>query len=76
MFGPGLDGNRPRCAPFWDDFFACVVRVGRNDQWVQCQNFREDYLECLHHKKLYTRVQKFGTINLIQRTCTIIMVYC
>ena len=52
MFGPGLDGNRPRCAPFWDDFFACVVRVGRNDQWVQCQNFREDYLECLHHKKL------------------------
>ena len=50
--GPGLSGNRPRCAPFWDDFLACVVRVGPNDQWVQCQNYREDYLECLHHKKL------------------------
>ena len=50
--GPGLAGNRPRCAPFWDDFLACVLRVGPNDQWVQCQNYREDYLECLHHKKL------------------------
>lgn len=56
--GPGLSGNRPRCAPFWDDFLACVVKVGPNDQWVQCQNYREDYLECLHHKKLYTRIQK------------------
>ena len=56
--GPGLSGNRPRCAPFWDDFLACVVRVGRNDQWVQCQNYREDYLECLHHKKLVSLLSR------------------
>ncbi|CAH3110436.1 unnamed protein product [Pocillopora meandrina] len=58
MFGPGLDGNRPRCAPFWDDFFACVVKNGRNEQWALCKEQREDFMECLHHKKLYTRVQK------------------
>lgn len=52
MFGPGLDGNRPRCAPFWDDFFACVVKNGRNEQWALCKEYREDFMECLHHKKL------------------------
>ena len=52
MFGPGLDGNRPRCAPFWDDFFACVVKNGRNEQWALCKEQREDFMECLHHKKL------------------------
>ena len=48
----GIDGNRSRCSHFWDDFLSCVYRVGRNHQWTQCANYREDYFECLHHKKL------------------------
>lgn len=48
----GVDGNRSRCSAFWDDLMACVQQVGRNDQWKKCQNEREDYFECLHHKKL------------------------
>lgn len=54
----GIDGNRSRCSHFWDDFLSCVHRVGRNDHWVPCKNYREDYFECLHHKKLYTRIGK------------------
>ena len=48
----GVDGNRSRCSAFWDDLMSCVEQVGRNDQWKKCQNEREDYFECLHHKKL------------------------
>ena len=48
----GVDGNRSRCSAFWDDLMGCVEQVGRNDQWKKCQNEREDYFECLHHKKL------------------------
>ena len=67
--GPGLSGNRPRCAPFWDDFLACVVKVGPNDQWVQCQNYREDYLECLHHKKLVSLLS--SSIDLCKLPCVV-----
>ena len=48
----GVDGNRSRCSAFWDDLMRCVELNGRNDQWIKCQNHREDYFECLHHKKL------------------------
>ena len=48
----GVDGNRSRCSAFWDHLMSCVEQAGRNDQWQKCQNEREDYFECLHHKKL------------------------
>ena len=48
----GVDGNRSRCSAFWDDLMSCVEQAGRNDQWQKCQNEREGYFECLHHKKL------------------------
>ena len=48
----GIDGNRSRCSHFWDDLMNCVYQVGRNHQWTKCKNYREDYFECLHHKKL------------------------
>ncbi|KAK2553656.1 hypothetical protein P5673_024879 [Acropora cervicornis] len=64
----GIDGNRSRCSHFWDDFLSCVHRVGRNDHWVPCKNYREDYFECLHHKKLVFAPSAPTRLSLLQVT--------
>ena len=48
----GVSGGRARCSPFWEDLMACAQHSGRREQWEKCRNEREDYIECLHHKKL------------------------
>ena len=66
----GIDGNRSRCAPFWDEFLSCVNRVGRRDHWEQCRNYREDYMECLHHKKLVRKIlAKFPHSPILHYAC-------
>ncbi|KXJ27884.1 NADH dehydrogenase [ubiquinone] iron-sulfur protein 5 [Exaiptasia diaphana] len=54
----GVQGGRSRCSPFWEELMACAQRVGRRDQWNACRVHRDDYIECLHHKKLYTRIER------------------
>ena len=46
--GFGVKGARGRCHAFWIDFSACMSEA---DTPASCAALREDYLECLHHRK-------------------------
>jgi hypothetical protein len=46
--GFGVKGTRGRCHPFWMDFSKCMSDA---DTPSACAALREDYLECLHHRK-------------------------
>jgi hypothetical protein len=37
-----------RCYPIWMDFSECM---GKAEDPKQCRDYRDDYLECLHHRK-------------------------
>ncbi|ABO98876.1 predicted protein [Ostreococcus lucimarinus CCE9901] len=50
--GFGARGSEGRCAPVWREFTKCVNEA---DDRSACFKFREDYVECLHHKKEYRR---------------------
>ncbi|EDO42088.1 predicted protein [Nematostella vectensis] len=54
----GVHGGRSRCSPFWEQLMDCAQQAGRRSQWEKCQHPREDYIECLHHRKLYTRIER------------------
>lgn len=47
--GLGLKGNVGRCYFFFEDFASCMKTS--EDPIKQCLILRNDYLECLHHKK-------------------------
>lgn len=49
--GYGAKGGRGRCYTLWQDFISCTTKHGTYGIGV-CQNERDDYMECLHHKKL------------------------
>eukprot|EP00192_Tetraselmis_astigmatica_P023475 CAMPEP_0117668854 /NCGR_PEP_ID=MMETSP0804-20121206/11789_1 /TAXON_ID=1074897 /ORGANISM="Tetraselmis astigmatica, Strain CCMP880" /LENGTH=74 /DNA_ID=CAMNT_0005476809 /DNA_START=116 /DNA_END=340 /DNA_ORIENTATION=+ len=51
--GFGLHGNTGRCYPFWMDFSACMEET---DNPLKCNLLKEDYLECLHHRKEFARM--------------------
>ena len=53
--GFGARGRTGRCYPFWQDFVACMSTA---DSPKECYALREDYSECLHHKKEYTRMNR------------------
>lgn len=40
--------RRSRCYPIWMDFSECMSKT---DDPKKCADFRDDYLECLHHRK-------------------------
>lgn len=46
--GFGTTGQVGRCYPLWMDFSKCLADA---DSRSACAAFREDYLECLHHRK-------------------------
>eukprot|EP00873_Tetraselmis_striata_P034514 jgi/Tetstr1/454778/TSEL_041661.t1 len=46
--GFGLHGQTGRCYPFWMDFSKCMEET---DNPAACRMLREDYMECLHHRK-------------------------
>jgi NADH dehydrogenase (ubiquinone) Fe-S protein 5 len=50
--GVGVFTPKGRCNPFWMEFLKC--KNTHPDPKVQCQDYIEDYLECLHHKKEVT----------------------
>jgi len=47
--GLGLKGNVGRCYYFFEDFASCMKTS--DEPIKQCLAMRNDYLECLHHKK-------------------------
>ena len=51
--GFGARGGVGRCYPFWTDFTTCMSRA---ETPSVCKEKREDYIECLHHKKEFTRL--------------------
>ncbi|KAI8111424.1 hypothetical protein M9435_003925 [Picochlorum sp. BPE23] len=51
--GFGIGGKPGRCYPIWMDFSACMSEA---DDPKQCKDFRDDYLECLHHRKEFARL--------------------
>ena len=46
--GFGVKGNKGRCYDFWMGFSKCMSDA---DHPAACAALREDYLECLHHRK-------------------------
>uniref|UniRef100_A0A1X7V8E7 NADH dehydrogenase [ubiquinone] iron-sulfur protein 5 n=1 Tax=Amphimedon queenslandica TaxID=400682 RepID=A0A1X7V8E7_AMPQE len=59
--GRGLNGGRGRCYSFWDDYMKCMKAIGGGGKKLppmdSCQLEKEDYLECLHHRKIAMRMQ-------------------
>ena len=53
----GVFGGRGRCHQFWTDFSECMSHA---DEPKACTLQREDYFECLHHRK------EFARLNAIQ----------
>ena len=53
--GFGARGRTGRCYPFWQDFVNCMANA---DSPKECYTLREDYSECLHYKKAYTRMNR------------------
>mmetsp|Transcript_23814 Transcript_23814/g.75936 ORF Transcript_23814/g.75936 Transcript_23814/m.75936 type:complete len:88 (-) Transcript_23814:188-451(-) len=51
--GWGLRGGPGRCHSFYLDFAQCLE--GSEDPVSDCLSLREDYFECLHHKKEFAR---------------------
>lgn len=49
--GFGTQGRVGRCFPFWTDFSTCMSQAADPKE---CRLKREDYFECLHHKKEFT----------------------
>merc|ERR1712189_55931 len=55
-YGVGLHGGTTRCYRFYQELMECGRVAGPNDHYFKCQNEREDYIECLHQKKLQDRL--------------------
>ncbi|KAK9805357.1 hypothetical protein WJX73_006028 [Symbiochloris irregularis] len=51
--GFGLTGSTGRCYGVWTEFSECMRETTDPGH---CRNLRDDYLECLHHRKEYTRL--------------------
>ncbi|QDZ24012.1 hypothetical protein HOP50_12g65520 [Chloropicon primus] len=55
--GFGITGQQGRCYPIWMDFYGCMMET---DQPSKCAELREDYFECLHHRKEIGRFNRIG----------------
>lgn len=49
----GCRGNVGRCFPYWQEFSKCMADASTPSE---CVDMKEDYMECLHHRKYYTRM--------------------
>lgn len=52
--GFGAFGGVGRCYPFWVAFKKCMSEEDKE----MCVGAKEDYMECLHHKKEFTRLNQ------------------
>lgn len=46
--GYGSNGGTGRCFGIWRDFTVCLTR---EQDPTSCRAYRNDYFECLHHRK-------------------------
>lgn len=46
--GFGIGGKQGRCFGLWQDFSKCL---SESDEPRLCKDYRDDYLECLHHRE-------------------------
>ena len=53
--GFGARGRNGRCYSFWKDFQNCLSNA---DSPKNCADLRDDYSECLHHKKEFSRINR------------------
>ncbi|KAJ8601393.1 hypothetical protein CTAYLR_005002 [Chrysophaeum taylorii] len=53
--GFGAFGGVGRCYKFWIEFKKCMNEAPAREL---CIPAKEDYMECLHHKKEFTRLNK------------------
>ena len=53
--GFGAFGGEGRCYKFWMSFKECMNEASAKEL---CRPAREDYFECLHHKKEFTRINE------------------
>ena len=52
--GFGFNSAKGRCSQIWLKYSNCVD-AAESDPAVACKSLREDYMECLHHAKEYSR---------------------
>jgi NADH dehydrogenase (ubiquinone) Fe-S protein 5 len=52
--GVGVNGGRGRCYALWLDFTRCLADA---DSPNECKDNRDDYIECLHHRKEMGRMR-------------------
>ncbi|KAG8847453.1 hypothetical protein FRB91_011740 [Serendipita sp. 411] len=52
--GYGINGGQSRCFPFWQAVAKCYAETDRPGN---CTLMKEDYIECLHHRKARAREQ-------------------
>jgi NADH dehydrogenase (ubiquinone) Fe-S protein 5 len=50
--GFGAFGGRGRCYSFWQDYMKCLTDNGRRLAASKCNFEKEDYMECLHGRKM------------------------
>ncbi|KAL3679311.1 hypothetical protein R1sor_022267 [Riccia sorocarpa] len=55
--GFGIHGGKGRCYDTWMDFSECMSRCAEPGD---CAALREDYFECLHHRKEYSRINRIN----------------
>eukprot|EP00546_Thalassionema_frauenfeldii_P019899 CAMPEP_0178895162 /NCGR_PEP_ID=MMETSP0786-20121207/430_1 /TAXON_ID=186022 /ORGANISM="Thalassionema frauenfeldii, Strain CCMP 1798" /LENGTH=77 /DNA_ID=CAMNT_0020565355 /DNA_START=62 /DNA_END=295 /DNA_ORIENTATION=+ len=54
--GFGIKGKVGRCYPFFADYKDCLQNREDPETMKVCGPERDDYFECLHHKKEFGRV--------------------
>lgn len=52
--GIGVNGGAGRCYSLWLDFTGCMKDAGTP---AACADNKEDYIECLHHRKEMARMR-------------------
>jgi NADH dehydrogenase (ubiquinone) Fe-S protein 5 len=62
--GFGIKGGPGRCSPLWMGFSECMATA---EEPRACKDLRDDYLECLHHRKEYAQLNAFFREDKKQR---------
>jgi len=52
--GFGSRGSTGRCYNMWEDFSSCLK--DNKEDISPCKDYRDDYMECLHHRKELQRI--------------------
>eukprot|EP00558_Chaetoceros_sp_UNC1202_P003673 CAMPEP_0197235130 /NCGR_PEP_ID=MMETSP1429-20130617/2636_1 /TAXON_ID=49237 /ORGANISM="Chaetoceros sp., Strain UNC1202" /LENGTH=78 /DNA_ID=CAMNT_0042693651 /DNA_START=51 /DNA_END=287 /DNA_ORIENTATION=+ len=56
--GYGIRGGIGRCYPFFAEFKECLMNDETSEKGEVCMPHREDYFECLHHRKEHAMIRK------------------